>query len=334
MPPLPTGGDSTTTAVRMSPPSDRELRNVSPAPVPTTGMSSSFKGRVPTAGPILNRYAPKCTVKGCENNIESHPSRLNSVDSNLGGDIEDIASSSSSLSSHQSSKANLPLNRITCSIKGDWEVLPYPGEICDACPHCLDLCSHRNCSTCNEKLRLFRSSLPVPHDNLLHDHATWPPSRAPSPRSNDDDDSASTSSNSSSSSSNSTPSASPLRAPSSTSTVPPPPPQKTTYTPCEVRRHNTMSSCWIVVSSEIYDVTAFLNSHPGGVKSLLRYSGGRKDCASDMKFHSASAVKKMKRMKVGRVVECPGCGAGWERGVRRMRDVYKSEGDDPPCVIM
>lgn len=36
------------------------------------------------------------------------------------------------------------------------------------------------------------------------------------------------------------------------------------YTMAVVRRHNSAKSCWSVISGEVYDLTAWINAHPGG----------------------------------------------------------------------
>ncbi|KAJ3513974.1 hypothetical protein NLJ89_g2633 [Agrocybe chaxingu] len=41
----------------------------------------------------------------------------------------------------------------------------------------------------------------------------------------------------------------------------------------EVAQHNTRESCWIVVHGNVYDVTDFLDDHPGGSKIILKYAG-------------------------------------------------------------
>ena len=87
---------------------------------------------------------------------------------------------------------------------------------------------------------------------------------------------------------------------------------KSTFTPCEISKHNNISDCWIVAGNNVYDATSFLYSHPGGIKSILRYSGGRKDCTEDLMFHSQSARGIWERYKVGTLVECRG-EAGWPR---------------------
>jgi L-lactate dehydrogenase (cytochrome) len=41
----------------------------------------------------------------------------------------------------------------------------------------------------------------------------------------------------------------------------------------ELAEHRSEKSCWVAIHGQVYDVTAFLNSHPGGVKSILRWAG-------------------------------------------------------------
>ncbi|KAJ3477830.1 hypothetical protein NLI96_g10198 [Meripilus lineatus] len=40
-----------------------------------------------------------------------------------------------------------------------------------------------------------------------------------------------------------------------------------------VAEHNTRESCWIIVHGRVYDVTDFLDDHPGGSKIILKYAG-------------------------------------------------------------
>ncbi|EOD43051.1 putative mitochondrial cytochrome b2 protein [Neofusicoccum parvum UCRNP2] len=41
----------------------------------------------------------------------------------------------------------------------------------------------------------------------------------------------------------------------------------------EVSKHNTSESCWVVLYGHVYDVTSFLNEHPGGSKIILQLAG-------------------------------------------------------------
>jgi L-lactate dehydrogenase (cytochrome) len=41
----------------------------------------------------------------------------------------------------------------------------------------------------------------------------------------------------------------------------------------EVTKHNNKKSCWIVLESNVYDVTSFLSKHPGGAAMILKQAG-------------------------------------------------------------
>jgi hypothetical protein len=79
-----------------------------------------------------------------------------------------------------------------------------------------------------------------------------------------------------------------------------------TYTPCQVRRHNHAASAWLVCGTDIYDATPFLERHPGGKNSMLRRAGGVADCTEDMKMHSRAAIRMWKSSRIGTLCACPG----------------------------
>jgi L-lactate dehydrogenase (cytochrome) len=41
----------------------------------------------------------------------------------------------------------------------------------------------------------------------------------------------------------------------------------------EVAKHNTRDDCWVIISGQVYDVTEFLDQHPGGAKVILQQAG-------------------------------------------------------------
>ncbi|KAL4960450.1 FMN-dependent dehydrogenase-domain-containing protein [Aspergillus stella-maris] len=52
-----------------------------------------------------------------------------------------------------------------------------------------------------------------------------------------------------------------------------------TVTRAEIAQHNSRQSCWVAIHGAVYDVTGFLDEHPGGAKVLLRCAG--RDATSD-----------------------------------------------------
>jgi hypothetical protein len=44
-------------------------------------------------------------------------------------------------------------------------------------------------------------------------------------------------------------------------------------TAAEIAEHSNRQSCWIVIEGRAYDVTDFLDSHPGGAAIILRHAG-------------------------------------------------------------
>jgi cytochrome b involved in lipid metabolism len=47
----------------------------------------------------------------------------------------------------------------------------------------------------------------------------------------------------------------------------------TTFTRSEVAQHNTDKDCWVIISDKVYNVTTFLDDHPGGKRAIMMYAG-------------------------------------------------------------
>ncbi|KAI3450865.1 hypothetical protein Pfo_007530 [Paulownia fortunei] len=71
------------------------------------------------------------------------------------------------------------------------------------------------------------------------------------------------------------------------------------FTLAEVSEHNTNKDCWLVISGKVYDVTKFLEDHPGGDEVLVSSTG--KDATDDFEDvgHSASAKAMMEEFYIG-----------------------------------
>ncbi|KAJ6050025.1 hypothetical protein N7499_011394 [Penicillium canescens] len=76
------------------------------------------------------------------------------------------------------------------------------------------------------------------------------------------------------------------------------------FTPADVASHNSAEKgLYIIVDSNVYDVTNFIDEHPGGAKILKRVAG--KDASKQFwKYHNESVLKKYSpKLKIGEVKE-------------------------------
>ncbi|CAK7324248.1 unnamed protein product [Dovyalis caffra] len=69
----------------------------------------------------------------------------------------------------------------------------------------------------------------------------------------------------------------------------------------EIAKHNKTKDCWLVISGKVYDVTSFMDDHPGGDEVLLSSTG--KDATNDFEDvgHSDSAREMMEKYVIGEV---------------------------------
>lgn len=75
------------------------------------------------------------------------------------------------------------------------------------------------------------------------------------------------------------------------------------FTVEEVAKHNAENDCWLIVDGGVYDVTAFLDEHPGGKKILVKASG--KDATKQFdQFHKRDVLAKIgSKYQIGKIVE-------------------------------
>lgn len=75
------------------------------------------------------------------------------------------------------------------------------------------------------------------------------------------------------------------------------------YTLSDISSHNSKSSCWMVISDEVFDVTNFISKHRGGDRILAGCGIDATDLFTGKsvlgRVHSAMAVKLLSSMKIG-----------------------------------
>ncbi|GLJ23793.1 hypothetical protein SUGI_0451440 [Cryptomeria japonica] len=73
------------------------------------------------------------------------------------------------------------------------------------------------------------------------------------------------------------------------------------FTLSEVSEHNSSKDCWLLIDGKVYDVTSFMEEHPGGDEVLLSATG--KDATDDFEDvgHSNTAREMMEQYYVGEI---------------------------------
>jgi cytochrome b involved in lipid metabolism len=79
--------------------------------------------------------------------------------------------------------------------------------------------------------------------------------------------------------------------------------EKKRYSLVQVAEHNQKKSSWLIIHDNVYDVTKFLEEHPGGEEVLIEQSG--KDATESFEDvgHSSDARDLMKQYMIGELEE-------------------------------
>lgn len=60
----------------------------------------------------------------------------------------------------------------------------------------------------------------------------------------------------------------------------------------DCKAHNKEEDCWLVISGKVYDVTQFLDEHPGGFDIVLAATGTA-DCMPDLQHFAYFSCDKL-----------------------------------------
>ncbi|CAF99612.1 unnamed protein product, partial [Tetraodon nigroviridis] len=69
----------------------------------------------------------------------------------------------------------------------------------------------------------------------------------------------------------------------------------------EIKEHNMSNDTWIVIHDKVYDITRFLEEHPGGEEVLLEQAGGDATESFEDVGHSTDAREMLQQYLVGEV---------------------------------
>ncbi|KPP79418.1 hypothetical protein Z043_101004, partial [Scleropages formosus] len=71
------------------------------------------------------------------------------------------------------------------------------------------------------------------------------------------------------------------------------------YTCEEINRHNLSKDIWVVIHDKVYDITSFLEEHPGGEEVLLEQAGDDATDSFEDVGHSTDAGEMLQQYFVG-----------------------------------
>jgi len=56
-----------------------------------------------------------------------------------------------------------------------------------------------------------------------------------------------------------------------------------------VAEHATQDDLWMIINGNVYDITDYVQYHPGGVRALVKFAG--KDGSENVHYHSSKMLE-------------------------------------------
>ncbi len=65
----------------------------------------------------------------------------------------------------------------------------------------------------------------------------------------------------------------------------------------EVEKHNTLTDLWVVINQEVWDITDFVNNHPGTPEVIMKSVSGKYTTDAFNKIHPNINIHEIKKCK-------------------------------------
>ena len=75
------------------------------------------------------------------------------------------------------------------------------------------------------------------------------------------------------------------------------------YTKDEVSKHKTQDDLWLIIDGAVYDVTEYVDEHPGGVAAIMKNAGGDASEGFHGPQHPSRVMDIVDEYKIGTLVE-------------------------------
>lgn len=106
------------------------------------------------------------------------------------------------------------------------------------------------------------------------------------------------------------------------------------FTYQEIAEHNSPDDAWIIIDGKVYDVTKFVDEHPGGDEIILELAGQIATEPFTDIGHSDDALKKLEALLIGRVdVNSEPIGGGNEAKPASTANVTGGEGSGKLVIL-
>ncbi|KAI1614599.1 cytochrome b5-like heme/steroid binding domain-containing protein [Exophiala viscosa] len=89
------------------------------------------------------------------------------------------------------------------------------------------------------------------------------------------------------------------------------------FTIAEVARHAQHDDIYLIYENSVYDVTRFLDEHPGGVEVINDYAGKDATEAFDEVGHSKEAHQQLEELLLGRLDQASAATATAARSIKK-----------------
>lgn len=77
-----------------------------------------------------------------------------------------------------------------------------------------------------------------------------------------------------------------------------------TYTLADVAKHKTPTDCWTAVSGSVYNLTPFIDQHPGGVENIIKICGiDGTETFTDQHGGQKKPEKELVSLKIGTLIK-------------------------------
>ncbi|KAG7473565.1 hypothetical protein MATL_G00097240 [Megalops atlanticus] len=98
------------------------------------------------------------------------------------------------------------------------------------------------------------------------------------------------------------------------------------YTLEEIKHHNMSKDTWLIIHDKVYDITSFLEEHPGGEEVLLEQAGADATESFEDVGHSTDAREMLQQYFVGELHMD-------DRKKESAKDIYITSGESSSWTI-